>query len=505
MNKQREQSVLQWSPGCGAPPRVACHVERLKRNDLGLPGPGLGAFWPYGSLIDAFAGKDPALRRAFQEDFFDLIAENHPATLHPGGRHADQPNLNVCTYQVPWEWDQERFLRWIEKNRGLDDFLEPAGRRNIPHRNAIASPMVDDPSEIDAAFLALTHGRAVRASPEELRLHSDNRYNPYRWVGPMNEVQHHEQPSICATIPAAPGVYEDVREHFSEALTGEPSQRLLLRYDLDVEIKDHSRELGEKSIWDFHGTRTLHSPSGVVGQSQWNALMYSAGEESHGHRLSPAQQAFLRRWLDLRYVAANIQLSLMVNFRERDERYRLLELMLLGYQQEPIFFFDESLPLPENGTFSNPFTLEGNGIIPTAHAGMNRHIVDGGCSGPFAWTRAPISAYCDPEVTENTDEGRFPIIREGGRYIELSSPELARTRLGGIVDITQFHAASRRAGYFPGQRGYWGHGWTGFEGDDPLHRDAGEEHGLEWLGIIFENHGPFSIDCLVRQMDLCWE
>ena len=54
---------------------------------------------------------------------------------------------------------------------------------------------------------------------------------------------------------------------------------------------------------------------------------------------------------------------------------------------------------------------------------------------------------------------------------------------------------------FPGQRGYAGGKWMGFEGDVPELRNPAERHGIEWLGAIYEVHGPFKVRVTVNRLN----
>jgi hypothetical protein len=490
-----KESLLIWDPERSEQPRVRATVERLKLNDLGLSGEGLGVYAEFGSLIDFFAGDDEGLRRQFQQDFMKYLTDDdHPCRLHPLSKAIEGEFIDFPSYRTPTEWAHDEFKAWIKKHRGMEDFLEPAGRKWNDYRGNLGLHLVESSENLDVETLKRNNGVAGYFEQDHFRFYCDNRYNPYRWVAPINEVQHHEQPSLCCTIP----VKKDIYQQAGAVLKSEDQTRYVLEYEMDVELEDLRPLMKEETVFDFYGKKELDGADGVVGQSHWNAQRLAGGETLKGKGFSYGQKRFVQNWIDHRYVNPNLQVSLMVNFREREGRYRLAEFMIAEYNQEPIFFHDKDVdPKVDSGREFNPFRVDGNGVIPTANEELSEHVVDGGCSGNFAWTRVASDVYKSKTLAPDAD-----IILEGGECWHWDGTGKQKRTLSGSIDITAFYKQALKLNYFPGQRGYWGDRWVGFCGDDPAFKDPSEQHGLEWLGLIFENHGPFKIDILSKRFNL---
>lgn len=492
------KSLLIWHPGTGAVPAVRATVERLKLNDLGLHGEGLGAFSAFGSLIDCFAGEDDVLRDRFRQDFKKYLTDDdHPSRLHPLAAPVKKPFIDFPSYRVPTEWAHNEFMEWCQTHCGKNDFIEPAGRRWNDYLGNLGCHLVDPSEAFSDEILKRNNGVAGCFSEDHIHFYCDNKLNPYRWVGPINDIQHHEQASLCCTIP----VDSAVQDFAGQVLRGEAPGRILLEYDLELELEDLRPETGEQSVYDFYGTNQLEQPMGIVSQTHWNAQHLISGGVLRGRTFSYGQKRFVQQWLEKRYIQPNLQVSLMMNFCERPDCYRLAEFMVAEYNQQPIFFFDPNVsPDVDAGRPFNPFRVDGNGVIPTANDAMNSHVVDGGCSGHFAWTRTAVDVF---------QQKRFaleePIVLEGGNCWHWDGVGKQKQALSGILDMTAFYRQSLELGYFPGQRGYWGNRWVGFAGDDPAFVNRNEKHGVEWLGLIFENHGPFRLDLRASRLNLVLE
>ena len=67
--------------------------------------------------------------------------------------------------------------------------------------------------------------------------------------------------------------------------------------------------------------------------------------------------------------------------------------------------------------------------------------------------------------------------------------------------MTNYYAMARKYKFFPGQRGYCGKRWVGFEGDVAEFVNPAEQHGLYWLGFIIENHGPFRVSAKIQRLN----
>ena len=491
----KNKSVLFWNPELGVVPSVRPTVERLKLNDLGMPGEGLGDAHAFGSLIDCFAGEDEELRDEFKKTFRKFLMDGgHPCKLHPLAEQVDGPFVDFPSYRTPAEWAHEEFLSWFKEHRGKDDFMEPAGRRWNDHMGNLGLHLVEPTDHFDEEILKKNNGVAGYFAEDHFRFYCDNKVNPYRWVGPINDVQHHEQASLCCTIPCV----EDTYEQSGAVLKGEKEGRYLLEYEMEIELEDLREEMKEQNIYDFYGVSELKEPLGFLSQTHYNAQHLIEGGELRGEKFSYGQKRFVDKWIQNRYVNPNLQVSLMVNFREREGRYRLAEFMLAEYNQKSIFFHDKDVsPDIDSGRDFNPFRVDGNGVIPTSHEGMNEHIVDGGCSGNFAWSRVAVDVYKDKQFAPDG-----PIVLDGGECWRWNGKGKQKRTLKGTIDITAYYQQSMKLKTFPGQKGYWGSRWVGFQGDVDDFNDENEQHGLEWLGLIFENHGPFRIDMTTSKFNL---
>lgn len=345
---------------------------------------------------------------------------------------------------------------------------------------------MEDPKQVNEDVLKKTSGHVTWIKDGAVTMMGDNRYNPLRWVAPINEVHHHEQASQAMLFRSAPGQWERAADVLADFNQGRRDRRIVLDYDIEIEVADERKAMGEWSIWDYYGSQPLASPVGLLGQTHLNCLRYSTGEEAYGQQMPPAQKRNIQRWMEVRIENINIQMAIMVNFLERDGKYRLAEFMLAGKEQRPIGFL--------------PLEKDGDGIVYSDEPNLNRFFIDGGLGGPVGWWRAPISMLSDPVFTGEKAGDLTPIVLEGGQYEHISDGGMHK-RLKGRIDLTRFYALARQRRIFPGQRGYAGGKWYGFEGDVPEFRDPDERHGIEWLGAIYEVHGPFKVRVTVNRLD----
>ena len=477
-------SILIWHAGSDVPPVINVMADAFNPSDLGEDGPGLGRFWPFASVADFFAGQDADLRAQFTADFEKYLPQNMGG-YHPACPVHDDANLSLYTYRKPDECHQAEFLAWLKAHRELDDFIEPAGRRRNDYRGDLISPVVDGPEAVTEDVLKKTFGHVTWVRGGAVTMMGDNRYNPLRWVAPINEVHHHEQASQAMLFRSAPGQWEHTAQVFEQFTKGARDRRIYLDYDIEIEVEDEREALGEWSIWDYYGAQPLSSPAGLIGQTHWNCFRYSTGETAFGQEMPPAQKRNIQRWMEVRLEEVNIQMAVMVNFLERDGKYRLAEFMLASKDQRPIGF----LPLEKGG----------DGIMYAADPELNRFFVDGGLGGPVGWWRAPISMLSNPVFTGGQSD-LLPIVLEGGQYEPIPDGGM-RKRFKGRLDLTNFYALARQQQVFPGQRGYAGGKWMGFEGDVPELRNPAERHGIEWLGAIYEVHGPFKVRMTVNRLN----
>lgn len=471
------KSLLKWAPGgASGPARPQVTVEPLKGNDLGLDRGRLHQFSAHSSVLDVFTGRRQALLKAFREQF--SVYRNQ--RQFPRMEQPDDPNITVATYLLPYEYDQHLFLGWMEEQGHHADFFSPRARKWNPYLGPAVSPLTQtQPTE---EFLQRSLGRAVVQEGGALTFIVDNRYNPSRWMSPLNEIHHHEQPALCMTIDLAEAERPAAKAALSNRMAGEVGSRLLLHYDVTLRLDFHE-DMGEETAFDFYEGQDP-SESFMTGRSHANALRAIAGgDNSPEPELHPARRLQLDSFVRTRVEPANFQLSLMVLF---EPRYQLAEFMLAEYQQEPCDY-----PPPAPGEI---------GFLAVDNPTMAAEVRDGGNPGSHAWWRIPISMFDNPAFTDN---GRFasPIL-SGGEYLDLEEPLDTEKRLAGVLDITEFYAASRATGVFPGQRGYWVDRWVGFDGEAEEYRNPGVVHGLQWAGIIVEASGAMRVELEIHRFDL---
>lgn len=476
-----EQSILQWSPGHGIEPKAAVEVQWFKPNDfLSTECDGVGKLQALSAVMDTFCGESSELRREFSDWVSAYQMEGfyyHPA--HP--KPADD-NLVVTAYHAPYECYQTKFLDWMKKHRGQDDFLLPAARKLNPYRGDLVDPVVDSAKKVNKELLQKTFGHVAVAERDKLSFISDNRYNPLRWICPINEIHHREQPSWGMRLHTRPELWSQTVDMLKDAKAGKTERRFLLRYEIVVQVEDCRKELDEYSFQDYLKSGRA-GEVGLLKQVHDNTLTYAGGASRDGVKLLPIQQKMIEKYRKTRLEPVNLQVTIGINFRDRRERYRLAEFMLCSYNQKPVGV------LPEEAG--------GKGFLATACDALNPLVADGGNNGHNAWWRIPISVLKHQALT-----GGGKSAWRGSDYLELQRPELKKTVFKGEIDITKFYRQAMDAQAFPGQRGLWVNRWVGFEGDVAEFRDPDEEHGIEWAFFIFESHGPLKTVAEVRKLDV---
>jgi hypothetical protein len=476
-----EVSVLQWAPGQGRPPLPAVEVQWLKDNDyLSSEKKGLGRMQPFSAVMDTFCGTNQQLRAEFSDWVSDYAFPKF--YYHPAHPKPDKFNMVVTAYNTPYECYQEKFIDWMKTKRGRDDFLIPNARKTNPFKGDLAYPVVYSRIGMTDELLQKTYGYAVLAEPDKITFIGDNRVNPYRWITPINEIHHREQPSWAMRLHSSPEGWaktaEILQENRTEKKTG---RRVLLRYEISVDVIDGRNDLGEFALQDY----LQRGETGLISQMRTNLIKYGIDREaSQGEVFEFMQGKMVEKFLKTRFDPVNFQLAVGVNFKERDNRYRLAEFMLCSYNHQSCVVFPE-----KEG---------GQGVLPTANAGFNKYVRDGGNAGKSAWWRVPISALDDAALTQ----GGASAWKSEDPYLEMEKPELRRRVFKGEIDVTEFYRQALASKVFPGQRGYWVSQWVGFEGDDPEQFNPDERHGVEWAFFIFENHGPLKVEAEVRQLDV---
>lgn len=488
-----EQSVLQWSPNQGVEPKVSVEVQWFKDNDfLSAKTNGAGKLQPLSAVLDTFCGTNPALRKTFS----DWVSEYQFPTFyhHPAHPAPEGYNLVVSAYHTPYECYQTKFLDWMKTQRGQEDFLLPAARKMNPYRGDLVDPVVPDRSAVTEELLQKTFGYVAVAERDQITFIGDNRYNPLRWICPINEIHHREQPSWAMRLHTKPELWfrtVEILQQQRELLNREGMQKaqknnnskILLRYEIALQIEDCREEMGEFSVQDYLKSGDK-GDAGLIRQLYKNSMKFAGGASRDGVVLDPIQQKMVEKYIRTRLEPVNFQLSVGINFKERDNRYRLAEFMLCSYNQKPVGVFPEE-------------SSDGKGFLATACDALNPLVADGGNNGAGSWWRLPISVLNHKALTAGGKSSW-----SGSDYLELKTPQLEETVFRGEIDVTEFYRQAIAAKAFPGQRGFWVNRWVGFEGDAPEFRNPDEEHGIEWAFFIFESHGPLKVEAEVRQLDV---
>ena len=478
---ERERSVLKWSPGCGEEPRVAVEVQWLMANDyLAEKGDGLLKLQALGAMMDTFCGDDPALRKSFSEWVGQYRFPKF--YYHPQHPKPEDENLVITSYNKPYEALQPKFIKWMQTHRGQDDFLMPAARKMNPYKGELIDPVVEDFSSVTEETLQQTFGYVAVAKPDSMTFIGDNRYNPLRWICPINEIHAREQPSWGMRLHSTPKTWKETVSILKATRTGAAEKRILLRYEIGLVIEDCREQMGEFRLQDYLASGKPHSV-GLIKQMYLNTEKYKTGAKKDGVSLEPIQRRMIEKYAKTRLEPVNFQLSVGINFRQRDPNYRLAEFMLCAYNQDPVGVF------PEEGN--------GRGFLANGNEAISRLVSDGGNSGNVAWWRLPVDVLEHPELLQ----GASPAWK-GTDYRELTEPSLERTVFKGEIDVTEFYRQAIAAQVFPGQRGFWVKRWVGFEGDVPEFQNSDEEHGIDWAFFIFESHGPLKVTAQVRKLDV---
>lgn len=478
--EQSEESVLKWAPGKGLEPKPAVEVQWFKENDFLSPNrEGVGKLQPLSAVMDTFCGEDKQLRR----EFSDWVSDYQMAGFyyHPAHPKPEEDNIVVTAYHTPYECYQTKFLKWMKEHRGQDDFLLPAARKMNPYRGDLIDPVVDSLEKVNEVLLQKTFGHVAVASPDQITFIGDNRYNPLRWICPINEIHHREQPSWGMRLHPEDQFWEETTSLLKAAKKGKAKQKIILRYEIALEMEDCREELGEFSFQDYLKSGG-QGEVGLLKQLHDNTVKYAGGASRDGITLEPIQQKMVTKYAAKRLEPVNFQLSIGINFRQRHPEYRLAEFMLCTYNQKPVGVFPEE--------------ANGKGFLATACDELNPLVSDGGNNGPVAWWRLPIDVLNHAALT-----GDGQSAWRGTDYLALKKPELEKTVFKGEIDITEFYRQAIAAQAFPGQRGLWVNRWVGFEGDGP-DANPDEEHGIEWAFFIFESHGPIKTLAEVRQLDV---
>ncbi len=469
------------------PPRYATRVGLLDPTDTTAcsypTDDPLTGYCEYSALVDTFAGDaDPAnaertrRRAAFRADMVKYLPW-HAVDGHPACQNSYDPEVSVVSFGNPYEYAQADFLRYLgPPGAPASDYLPPTVRTAASYGNQ-ACPVyqANEPEDIARRF-----GQSARFGEATVSLVQDNSYYPWRWIAPADNVHAHEQPSMALLVhPKDASVYSTVSTILANA-ESDRGKRIVLDYDLQLTIHDQREALHEFVLWD------VLMPHRDAFQDFWLGvapdLVLADATDLYSKTVRNTyrfarKSGWIQRltYLRTRYIEPTIQVSLQVNFKERENAYRLAEFMLASKNYRPSWT---------------------DGFNPTSNPTMDSYVPEGGNNGGngsgAAWTRLRVDALTH-EAFRTANPSLVPV-RYGGEYYEIPDGDSWK-HLRGTIDITDYYLLSKGHRFFPGTGGFW----NGVEAlpDPPTMR-----LGLEWIGIIFEVHGPFRVQVDVSRFDV---
>lgn len=468
-------SILDYSFPAKKAPSFQVVVDALRKRDFELPAPDSKPFnaFHFCSMAETFTGGNTHLLAAMRRQ---LRKPRFFRTDPPSWFHSDpHAPVSIYTYLKPYEYDQPVFLRFLKTHHRPD--LLPAKARSTNHYlGRLQSP-------VNATDLRKTFGRRVSVHHGNLILYQDNRLNPLRWFGPTF-AHHHEASSQFALINVTPQGQKIAAKLLQAAYQDRvmPATRIVLEYNLVVQVTDHSAELGEHTIYDLWPNHSIAGHKDLIAESlrQVRALI--------ANRNTPAMFAkYASNDLKTRLEKPWVQVSLAIAMppvrgTKTKAKYLEQEFMLLSrnYQSHT------------RGLFS-----------PSGDPKWDKYTYDGGNSGQGAWMRTRISALHNLPAFQK-GIGR-QVASPGVKFVNLTGDHKHWTvSLHGRIDLTAYYRIARREGFFPGQRGQYidPNRFHGFSVPGSAVYDPKQRQTLKWVGIMYEMNGPYEIKVDIHKWDV---
>jgi hypothetical protein len=428
-----------------------------------------------------------------------------------GGDSLGNPQFKLFTYSQAYETSQLEFLRWFKlydadsmsaptesgktSSRAESwDFLPPQARKMNSFTGDKHSPLIGG-DEANASALKSSFGSQVYFTKNTAVMQTDNRYNPYRWVAPINEILHHEQPSLGLVLNASPNGISLTKKILADALTGTTSRHIVLYYDLTIGVQDYRAAMSEYTAIDMlNGSinqnvaslsdayHEIMTKTDLFSTTIKNTYIYTA---TLGNQPVAEQ---IRKYFATRYLKPTIQLSIAVNFQQDHGSYRNSEFLIAGKN----YFPSQTEAFAPIGTTDS--ASEWVPLIP-----------EGGNNGVHAaWTRLKIDALRQPRV--NHVDRSQKSIQEGEPYFDIPDGNATR-HLTGAIDLTEYYWFAMKERIFPGTSGVW----NNFDVPSSLLIDSAtkkpalehaENHEVNWVGVVYEVHGPFALQVHVNLLDV---
>ncbi|NUN04744.1 MAG: hypothetical protein HUU57_03185 [Bdellovibrio sp.] len=444
-------------------------TDSFHANDKGQLGAGQPAeFNFYNAVPDFFAGKNNMLLNDFIKQVSDLRSSHFlsASVAYPGCLDKAGSAVTVYTYSKPYQVYQKDFLQWTQNRIGANDFLPPKARsKNELKDNKKCPAFPRAPTQ--EAELKNTQGQAIyRDSDKSLVLAMDNRYNPYRWMAPVNEVHHIEAPSLAVTVRSSAQQIAESEILLSQALSGTPEKDLVLNYDIELEVDDFSASMNEKSFNDIL--------EGSQGKDFFSVFLQDIQSFITDSRVGGGHKLTVQKYLNTRVLPQTFQMSLMVNWKESDGVYRLSEFMLASQNYKSSLLDDYQV---------------------TPQSALNPYILEGGNGGNVGWHRMNVDGL---KLFKDSYPELYPL-SEGAAHTEIITSSY-KQRIKGTLNLSKYYKLARGLQFFPGQKGAWGNSWIGFDGDVPSFKNSSERHGIHWVGAIFEAHGPYKVKLKIKDL-----
>ena len=461
-----KESILTYPIPWKSEPRARLYTDILYENDFSLDAPNL--------LSRYFTGGDSALFEDFKREFYkeeytrmqakpdiDSMFEGHNCTIH--------------TYYKPFTFYQSKFLDWIQKHRGIADFLPANARKCNDYRGDLVNPILPSESQVETFDLKKSFGKRISFGDGKVLYLQDNRLNPYRWWAPNNTLLHHETPAIFMENNVSPENIVRMRKMLDDYLIGtDRTRKILLKYRAKIRVEDYREQMGEKTIFDMYKDGEFENGTDLLTtlHREWTARSESDTYEGR----------WSKHYMNYRLEKPFVQVSVCVNMYMADGRYLLQEFML----------------------FNKDYVSSTKGFYcPVNNPIMDDYIYEGGCSGLVGWNRLSVDALRIDRVSCSRE---FPVILNGGEYIDVSgdnSPVIERS-VEGVIDLTNYYVMARRNNFFPGEEGFYvnndiTHGF-GTEGKPESNQEV--KPSIYWAGFMFEMTGAYKLEIEIEEFDV---
>jgi hypothetical protein len=451
------------------PPAVAVINDALLPTEAGPcpPNPYSAKLCRVSALDDTFAGNSQSDRTTFRSAAAPYVTPGAVRYIDPlCTAPSAGAQFQLFTHTKIYEIQQAGFLARYRQTTGGPDFLPAGARQQNTYRGDQKCPYVTTPASTD---LLQTMGHLVYFTPHGVTLILDNKFNPYRWDAPINQVRHHEQASFSFLEPATPTGAAATAAILAASLTGDVSKRILLRYDLTLSVTDDRAAMHEHQFTDMAGI----APDGT------DLFSITARDVSRYIARAPdsMEAEHIARYFAVRYQVPTIQLSLAVNFQQDGVRWRDSEFMLAGKNYAP-----SSTP----------------SFAPVSDPDWIAFIPEGGDNGKAAWNRLMLNGLAQSRV-DPTDPSLHPI--QGSAYADIPDGNSTQ-HLAGVIDLTDYYRFAIHARIFPGTSGTWN--GTPHSSLDPQtgQPDPAEHHQINWVGVVDEVHGPFTVTVQINRLDV---